>query len=182
MRPLQSYSIALVRRTDNGAKFKVTVANSFSSATSAEATLSVIPDTTPPRPVQITSVDGAFKVITITYSELLDKASAETAQNYVFSPGNIVATNVTLDATLTNVTIRTGGTLTPGVTNTLTLNGVKDLAGNAVASNTSIQFVFNPVTYAANILFDGPIAYYQFEEPTASTVATNKGSTGGDGM
>jgi len=51
-----------------------------------------------------------------------------------------------------------------------------------VASNTSIQFVFTPVTYAANILFDGPIAYYQFEEPTASTVATNKGSTGGDGM
>src|SRR5437762_9820293 len=76
----------------------------------------------------------------------------------------------------------TGSALTPNVTNTLTLNGVKDVAANAVPSNTSIQFVFNPVTYAANILFDGPIAYYQFEEPTASMVATNKGSAGGDGL
>jgi hypothetical protein len=177
-----SYSIALVRRSDNGARFKASVANAFSSATSSEATLTVIPDTTPPRPVQIVSVDGTFTAITMTYNELLDKASAETTQNYMFSPGNIIATNVTLDATLTNVTIRTGTALTPGVTNTLTVNGVKDLSGNAVPSNTSIQFVFNPVTYAANILFDGPIAYYQFEEPTASTVATNKGSTGGDGL
>ncbi|PYM14654.1 MAG: hypothetical protein DME18_06235 [Verrucomicrobia bacterium] len=178
----QSYSIALVRSSDNGARFKVAVANAFSSATSSETTLTVIPDTTPGRPVQITSVDGTFKVITMTFNELMDKASAETAQNYVFTPGNIVATNVTLDATLTNVTIRTGSALTPNVTNTLTLNGVKDLAGNAVVPNTSIQFVFNPVTYSANILFDGPIAYYRFEEPSASTVATNSGSTGGNGV
>ena len=178
----QSYSIAFVRSSDNLARFKVTVANAFSSAVSSEATLTVIPDRTPARPVQILSVDGTFKVITMTYNELMDKASTETAQNYVFSPGNIVATNVTLDATLTNVTIMTGSALTPNVTNTLTLNGVKDVAANAVVPNTSIQFVFNPVTYAANILFDGPIAYYRFEEAAAATVATNSGSTGGDGL
>jgi hypothetical protein len=63
----------------------------------------------------------------------------------------------------------------------LTIAGVKDLGGNSVAANTTISFKFVPVTYAANILFDGPIAYYRFEEPAGSTVATNSGSAGGDG-
>ncbi|PYI86699.1 MAG: hypothetical protein DME26_08575, partial [Verrucomicrobia bacterium] len=179
----QSYTIPFpsVRAADNGARFTVQVANAFSSATSSEATLTVIPDTTGPRPFQVTSVDATFKVIALSFNELVDQASAQTAANYVFSPGNIVATNVTLDATATNVTITTGGPLTVGVTNTLTLTGVKDLAGNTTVSGTTIQFVFNRVTYAANILFDAPLGYYRFEEPAGATVATNSGTTGGNG-
>jgi len=69
--------------------------------------------------------------------------------------------------------------LTPGNV-TLTLNGVKDLAGNPVPVGTTIQFNFKPVTYAANIEFDAPLGYYQFEE-TSGSVAKNSGSTGGDG-
>jgi len=117
----------------------------------------------------------------MNYNERMDKASTEAAANYVFSPGNIVATNVVLDATGTNVTITTGSALTSGTENTLAITGAKDISGNTVAANTTIKFTFNPVTYAANILFDGPIAYYRFEEPPGSTVATNSGSTGGDG-
>jgi hypothetical protein len=172
----QTYSIPLVRFSDNGAKFSVRVDNAFSSATSSEATLTVMPDVTPPQPFQVISVDGSFRVITLSFNELLDQASAQTAANYVFTPGNIVATNVTL-ASGTNVTITTGSPLTPNVTNTLALAGVKDLAGNATASGTTIQFVFQPVTYAANILFDGPIAYYRFEEASGVTTATNSGTT-----
>ena len=40
------------------------------------------------------------------------------------------------------MTIMTGSALSPNVTNTLTLNGVKDVAANAIVPNTSIQFVF----------------------------------------
>jgi hypothetical protein len=79
----------------------------------------------------------------------------------------------------TNVTITTAGPLTADVENTLTITGVRDLAGNPVAANTTIKFTFNPVTYAANISFDGPLGYYRFEE-TSGSVATNSGTTGGD--
>jgi Concanavalin A-like lectin/glucanases superfamily/PA14 domain len=174
-----TYTLPIARQADSGSKFKVQVSNPFSTATSSEATLNVTPDTTPPLPLQITSLNGGFNVITLTFNELMDNASAQTPQNYVFTPGNIAATNVVLDATTTNVTITTATALTPG-TNTLTLTGVKDLSGNTIASGTSIQFVFKSVTYAADILFDGPIGYYRFEE-TSGSVATNSGSTGGDG-
>ena len=180
----QSYTLPNSLRSDNGARFTVRVSNSFSSATSGEATLTVVPDLTAPQPFQVTSVSAGFKTLTLSFNELMDKASAERGANYLFTPGNITASNVVMDATRTNVTITTASPLTPGVTNTLTLSGVQDLAGNPVGTGTGIQFIFNPVTYAANILFDHPIAYYQFEEPAGATIATNAGTTGaaGDGL
>src|SRR2546427_6588770 len=45
----RGYSIVLAGTSDNGAKFKMTVTNAFSSAASSEVTLTVIPDTAPPR-------------------------------------------------------------------------------------------------------------------------------------
>src|SRR5262249_3588811 len=65
-------------------------------------------------------------------------------------------------------------------TNTLTITGVKDLAGNAVSTGTTIKFVYKPVTYSDNILFDQPVAYFRFEE-TSGSVAKNSGTIAGDG-
>jgi hypothetical protein len=125
----------------------------------------------------VNSVNAAFNVVSLSFNELMDKTATETGAGYVFSPGNVVATTVALDSTGTNVTITTGAALTPGVENTLALNGVKDLSGNAIVSNTSIKFTFNSVTYAANILFDAPIAYYQFDEASGATTAKNSGTS-----
>ncbi len=138
-------------------------------------------DTTPPLPVQVNSINAAFKVVTVSFSEPLDKASAETAANYDFSPGNIAASTAVLDATGTNVTITASSALTPSVENTLTLTGVKDLAGNAVVAGTTIKFTATPVTYGANILLDQPLAYFRFEEASGS-VAKNSGTSGVDGV
>src|SRR5262249_5551475 len=58
-----SYTTALTRRSDSGAKFKVQVSNPFSTATSSEATLTVNPDTTPPRPLVVTAVDASGRIV-----------------------------------------------------------------------------------------------------------------------
>ncbi len=175
----QSFTIPITSRTGNGAQIAVKVSNAFSSATSAAATLTVNPDVTAPLPFAVTSVDATGKTIQLSFNELMDKASAQTAANYVFS-GNIVATGATLDPNGTNLTLTTGTGLTAGTETTLTITGVKDISGNPVTANTTIKFTFNRVTYAATILFDKPVGYYQFEETTGG-VAKNAGTVAGDG-
>ena len=176
-----SLTTRLLNLSDSGAQFRVALIAGDTNATSSAATLTVTPDTTPPRPAQVMSVNAVFKVVTLTFDELMDKTSAETGPNYVFAPGNVAGASASLDASGTNVTITTASALTPNVTNVLTITGVKDLAGNAVAPSTTISFLFQPVTYEADILFDGPLGYYRFEDAASSAVAKNTGSTGGDG-
>jgi hypothetical protein len=176
-----NYTLPLTLITENGTAFSAQVANGYSSATSSNAILTVLKDTVPPSPVSVgvTIVQGT--TITVTFSELMDKASAETPQNYVFTPGNITATAASLDTNdLKTVTITAGSALSTSGTVTLSISGVKDLAGNPVVSGSNIQFNITPVTYQAGILFDQPLAYYRFEE-TSGSVAKNSGSTGGDG-
>jgi hypothetical protein len=175
-----NYTLAVTKLADSGTKFSVQVANGYSTATSADAILTVSKDTVPPEPMDVGATISAGKTITVTFSEMLDKASAETAANYVFTPGNIAAASASLDTNLTTVTITAATTLTSGVVSKLTMSGVKDLAGNPVASGASIQFLVTSVTYQADILFDKPLAYYRFEE-TSGSVAKNSGTTGGDG-
>ena len=175
-----SYTLALTKLSDSGTKFTVQVANGYSSVTSSDAILTVTKDTEPPQPTDVGSTISQSKIITVTFNELMDKTSAEVAQNYSFSPGNIAATAASLDASLKTVTITAASALTPSVTNRLSISGAKDYAGNPAASGTGIQFVITPVTYQDNILFDKPLGYYRFEETTGS-VAKNSGTTGGDG-
>ncbi|TMQ01401.1 MAG: hypothetical protein E6L09_03715 [Verrucomicrobia bacterium] len=176
-----SFTTPLLKLSDNGAQFRVVVTAAGVTTNSSTATLAVTPDITPPRPVQVTLVKAGFKEVTLTFDELMDKTSAETGANYVFSPGNVAGASASLAADGTTVTVTTGTALTPNVTNVLAITGVKDLAGNAVAPNTTISFIFQSVTYEADILFDGPLAYYRFEDAVGAAVAKNTGSTGGDG-
>jgi len=176
-----SFTTPILKLSDSGAQFRVALLAGDTNITSSVATLTVTPDTTPPRPAQVTSVKAGFKVVTLTFDELMDKTSAETGANYVFSPGNVAGASGSLAADDTTVTVTTGTALTPNVTNVLTITGVKDLAGNAVAPSTTISFIFQPVTYEADILFDGPLAFYRFEDAVGSAVVKNTGSTGGDG-
>jgi len=176
-----SFTTPVLKLSDTGTQFRVSLLAGDTNVTSSIGTLTVTPDTTAPLPVKVTSVNAAGKLINLNFNELLDKASAETGANYSFSPGNVAGASAVLDASGTNVTITTGTGLTPNTENTLTITGLKDLAGNPVAANTTIKFTFAPVTYEANIKFDGPLAYYRFEE-TGGSVATNSGSTGGNAV
>jgi len=175
-----SYTTPALPLAETGRQYRVVITGSDATATSSVATVAVDPDVTAPRPVTIGSVNAGRNVVTLTFNEALERASATNGANYSFNPGTIAGASVTLAAG-TNLTITTASPLTPNVENTLTITGVRDLAGNAVAASTTIKFTFNPVTYAANILFDGPLAFYRFEE-TSGTVATNSGTTGGNAI
>ena len=176
-----NYTLSLTKLADSGTKFSVQLANAYSTVTSSDAILTVSKDTEPPTPMEVGATISDGKIISVTFNEMLDKASAELPQNYVFTPGNIAATAASLDTnSLKTVTITAASTLAPSVATTLTISGVKDLAGNPVASGANIQFIVTPVTYQANILFDKPLGYYRFEE-TSGSVAKNSGTTGVDG-
>lgn len=175
-----NYTLSVTKLADSGSKFTVQVANGYSSVTSDAAILTVAKDTVPPSAVNVGATISAGKTISVTFSEMLDKASAEVAQNYVFNPGNIAAASASLDTNLTTVTITAASTLPSGGVTTLAISGVKDLAGNPVASGANIQFLVTSVTYQASIMYDKPLGYYRFEE-TSGAVAKNSGTTGGDG-
>jgi hypothetical protein len=165
--------------TDSGRQYRAVISGGDATVNSAAATVNVTPDTTAPRPVTVGTVSASRNQVTLSFNEVLNSASATTAANYVFTPGNITASSVTITDG-TNLTITTSAPLTANVENTLTITGTQDLAGNPVAANTTIKFTFNPVTYEQNIRFDAPVAYYRFEE-TGGTVATNSGISGING-
>jgi len=176
-----SFTTPVLKLSDSGTQYRVTLKANDATTNSAAATLTVAPDTTPPRPATVTRMSADGLQMILSFNELMDAASANTAANYVVNPGGIGATNASLDSSLSVVTLLFGSKLSPNVTNILTITGVKDLAGNPVAANTTIAFSYTPVTYEADILFDKPIGYYRFEDATNSSVAHNSGSKGGDG-
>jgi len=178
-----SYTTPLLKLTDNGSQFRVAMTAGDAVTNSAAATLTVIPDTTAPRAVSINQVLASGLQVTVSLNELLDKASAETASNYVFNTGagSIVATNASLDASGMVVTLMLGSRLPTTATNILAISGVKDVAGNPTVANTTVSFSYTLVTYEADIEFDAPIAYFRFEDATSSTVAHNSGTSGIEG-
>lgn len=176
-----SYNTPLLTLADTGRQYRVALLAGDTNMTTTAATLTVTPDTTAPKPFELLSVDGSLKSLTLNFNERMDVASAQTGANYVVTPGNIAGTSAVLDPNGTNLTVTFGSALSEG-SNTLTITGVKDLAGNAIAANSGIKFSFNKVTYAANIAFDGPIAFFRFQEPTGAATATNSGTSGINGL
>jgi chitodextrinase len=96
------------------------------------------PDTTAPS-LLLAQADDAWTV-SVTFSEVLDEASAETATNYTIDNG-VSVTLATLAADGKSVVLDTSP-LVEGVTHTLTVNNVADLAGNPIAANSQTQFTF----------------------------------------
>ena len=137
-----SYTTPPLTLGANGAQFRAALTAGSTSANSVVATLSVVPDTTPPAPVEIVSVNFSATVLTVAFSKPLDPASAQTAQNYSLSPVNQALTNAVLDVSGTNVTLTAGGALPIGTPITLGAacgQGPRS-RGDAAAPNTSIAF------------------------------------------
>lgn len=132
-----AYTIPLAALADNGAKFKVVASVPAKSVTSDEVMLTVNADTVTPTIVFANAWASGQKV-GILFDEMLDKTSAELGANY----------SVT-GATVTNAVLRPNGMLvvlsldiaaTAGAT--VTVNGVKDVAGNPIAANAQIAIAF----------------------------------------
>lgn len=137
------YMLPSVQVTDQGAQFKVTVRNITTgvtnSATSSNATLSVITDSTPPT-LAGASWLGDPRAVVVLFSEPVQPASALAATNYFITSGvSVVAASPGADA---RSVVLTTTPLSPSVAHTLTVNHVRDQssAGNSIAPDSQISF------------------------------------------
>jgi hypothetical protein len=126
-----SYSIAAVNFT-NGGTYYAQVSNPVGPTNSRVATVTVLADTIAP---SVTNISATARQVTITFSEPLDGNSATNPANYTLSGGGSF-TNAVLNGQ--TVTLYTASPLTLGTVYTISINGVKDLFGNAAHTSASI--------------------------------------------
>jgi LmbE family N-acetylglucosaminyl deacetylase len=105
-------------------------------------------DTTPPTAVSVTPANGATNVslgtsVSATFSEPISAASV-TGTSFVLRDGNGNAVNASVSASGSTATLQPNSVLQPSTTYTARLlsgsNGIKDLAGNALASDVTWSF------------------------------------------
>lgn len=115
-------------------------------------TTSVGPDTTPPTVASVTPASGATGVstavaVSVAFSEALDATSVSTSSIELRNAANtLVSATVSYNAATWTATLTPTAALAASSTYTLTVKGgatdprVKDLAGNALASNVTSSF------------------------------------------
>ncbi len=133
-----SYQTPVLKQsTDDGAVYRVLARVPGAEVPSAEATLTVIIDSTPPQVVSAVGGENQ-KSVTLTFSEALIASGATTAGNYTIAGLTVSAATLKGDSTV----ILTTSQQTAGTTYTVTVSNVKDSAGNNVdpVANTA-QFV-----------------------------------------
>lgn len=118
----------------NGTMYRVVVSNGAKSAASAPATLTT--DSTPPSVVRATSGPSNTS-LTIQFSEKLDPATAQDISKYTIN--GLTVSGASLSAAGTSVGLRTAAQAA-GTSYTVTVTGVKDAAGNAMAAAGTAQF------------------------------------------
>ena len=130
-----------------GKKYRCVLTTSVASATSAEAEISVTPDTVAPTVQSIASV--GLNGFIITFSEDLLASSIPSAGN--FTVAGLTVQSATLGSDPSQV-ILTTSPLTLGNTYVVQIKDVKDLAGLPVAANTQISLTvsrFYPTSVGA---------------------------------
>jgi hypothetical protein len=110
----------------------------------------VLPDTTPPTVSAVSPANGATGVntsttVTATFSKAMDPATINTATFQVRDAANtLVAASVSYTGTTLTATLTPSSSLVGGTTYTATIQGgtggVKDISGNALASNVTWSF------------------------------------------
>ncbi|MBM3845598.1 MAG: hypothetical protein FJ405_04845, partial [Verrucomicrobia bacterium] len=138
-----TYTTGIQTPADNNSKYSVRCAVSGTSVTSAEATVQVTADTAAPAIDQLTFASGPTLLATFKFNELMDPTSAVVPTNYDFGQG-VSVTGATLSPVLEDsadrrlyqtVTLNLVG-LAQNVPYSVTVSGVKDLAGNTLAPAT----------------------------------------------
>ena len=134
-----SYTISQLGTNDNGAQFRCVVTDGASlSVTSSAATLTVIPDSTPP--ILLGAVGVNFTTVEVTFSEPVGAATATDAGNFTISDGINVVSAV-LGVNPATVTLTTTPQVV-GNTYTLSVSGVRDASSgaNLVAPGSTATF------------------------------------------
>jgi hypothetical protein len=137
-----SYTIPFAMPTNAG-PYHVAVSNQANSANSRTATVTVLLDTLPP---VMTKISASGTQIIVDFSEPLDSVTAVNPAKYSVS-GGVGVTGAALNpGDGSQVTLFTSSGMAFGVVYTLTVNGVKDLFGNALVSSGA---------FTRGILIDG---------------------------
>ncbi|MHB1306054.1 MAG: immunoglobulin domain-containing protein [Limisphaerales bacterium] len=128
-------TLSSVSFTDNQAKIKCEVSNAGGTATSQDATLTVVQDATPPT---LVSGKGStdFLGVVLTFSEPVAEASGGSAANYT-----IAGLTVNSATVLGSQVVLATGKQAEGATYTVVVNNVKDrsVAGNTIAANSQVE-------------------------------------------
>ncbi len=101
-------------------------------------------DTTPPDISSLTVVSSTE--LDVLFNEPVDQTTAETMSNYSVNNGVGTATGASLDGGNPALVHLTFSAFTNGLTNTLTVQNVEDLAGNAMSTSTEDFVYFVPST------------------------------------
>lgn len=128
----------------SGQIYSCVVSNISGSVTSNPSLLTVLADTNPPTVLHVVNIGQTN--VQITYSKLVEAASATNSANYVFTNG-LPVTGATLNADNQTVVLTTAP-LTYGSNYCVVINGVRDRAStpNTIAPNTTVTFSALPYT------------------------------------
>ena len=130
-----TYTTPRLFRTDDGARFRCFVSIPGTNLLSAEAVVTVVPDTNAPQIVSAATLAGSAS-IGVCFNELLDPVTATNPSSYTLSTGGQV-TGAILREDGKSVSLAVS---TMVFTNfTLNAGGVKDMAGNSTSSGVTVQ-------------------------------------------
>ncbi len=162
-----SYTINSCLPTNAGS-YQVTVSNPAGTTNSSPATLSVLLDTIPPG---IASISAGGSQIVVTFSEPVDPVTSTDPAKYSVSGGLTVVSAVQASGNPAQVTLNTTTGMSFGSVYTLTVNGVKDLFGNA--SHTAGQFTRGIIIDGAFDDWTGVTPVYSSDAPSGNTNAAD---------
>jgi hypothetical protein len=145
----QDYTIEFADPADDGAKFRAVVSvGSLASKNSAEATLHVTVETTPPA---VTGAGGSLNAVNVSFSEPLDATSAANASNYNIDGGvRVNGATVISGANEAGVVRLEIAGAAPGKCYSVSVSGVKDRSNNAIAGSSKASFIANSLFYDFN--------------------------------
>ena len=162
-----SYTINSCLPTDAGS-YQVIVSNPAGTTNSSAATLSVLLDTIPPA---IASISAGGSQIVVTFSEPVDSVTSTDPAKYSVSGGVTVVSAVQASGNPAQVTLNTATVMSFGPVYTLTINGVKDLFGNA--SHTAGQFTRGIIIDGAFDDWTSVTPVYSSDAPSGNTNAAD---------
>ena len=137
-----TYVRSPVTLSDHNTQYRCVVTNPYGNATSSQATLTVQTDSTRPTIVSATPL-GDSEALTVLFSEGVEGTSGTLASNYAINNG-VTISSASFAGDNRTILLRTSP-MAAGVTYTLTVNNVRDLAStpNTILANSQRNFSFD---------------------------------------
>ena len=133
--------------------YEVAAVHNTVAGKAASIDVSTVTDRTAPEITAVKAVSSTL--VQVTFSEAMDEATAADAANYTIA--GTAAKEAVYDSASRTVTLTSATALTPFAELSLTVSNVTDLAGNAIAENSGMSFVF------------GYLREFRFEEEDGNT-------------